>query len=295
MGLRIRTNIASINSQRTLGLSTAESQESMAKLSSGYRINKSADDAAGLAISERLKGKIRSLEQAKRNASDGVSLVQVAEGSMSEMTNILVRIRELATQAASDTVGNTERAFTQREYSQLLNEIQRISNTTEFNGLPLLKGQEALGDETMFTIQVGANSSTPEEPNAETIQIGVEKIKITLEGLGLNPEEGIGPNEIGEPFLRETAAQKMSVIDSALQSIASSRAYLGAQQSRLGSTINNLGVQIENMRSANSRIRDVDFAEETAKFTQARILQQAGVSVLSQANQLPEVVMNLLR
>lgn len=293
MGLRIKTNIAALNAQRNLGNSTNAMGENMAKLSSGYRINKAADDAAGLAISESMKAKARSLDQARRNASDGVSLVQVAEGSFNEVSNILVRLRELATQAASDTIGNTERSYTNREYVQLVQEIDRISNTTDFNGIPLLKGSESLPDETMFTLHVGGGDGSRE--NTDTIRIGVENLKVSIQDLGLGMEAEIGPVNPGDAFMRETAAQKLSVIDTALQSIASNRSFLGAQQSRLGSTINNLGVQIENLKSANSRIRDVDFAEETASFTQNRILQQAGLSVLTQANQAPEAALALLR
>jgi len=274
-------------------MSTAATGESMAKLSSGYRINKAADDAAGLAISESMKGRIRSLGQAKRNASDGISLVQVAEGSMNEVSNILVRLRELATQAASDTIGNTERGYTNREYVQLVNEVQRISNTTEWNGVKLLSGQEAVGDPTMFTLHIGAGDGSVE--NTDTIRIGVENLKVNVTDLGLGTESEIGPANAEDPFSRDTAAAKLTTIDKALTNIASNRAYLGAQQSRLGSTINNLGVQIENLKSANSRIRDVDFAEETANLTQNKILQQAGAAVLSQANQLPEVALTLLR
>lgn len=293
MGLRIRTNIASVNSQRNMEMSTAATGENMAKLSSGYRINKAADDAAGLAISESMKGRIRSLSQAKRNASDGVSLVQVAEGSMNEVSNILIRLRELATQAASDTIGNVERGYTNREYVQLVSEVQRISNTTEWNGVKLLSGQEAVGDPTQFTIHVGAGDGSVE--NTDTIRIGVENLKVNAQEMGLGIESEIGPVNPEDGFSREIAAQKLTTIDKALSGIASNRAYLGAQQSRLGSTINNLGVQIENLKSANSRIRDVDFAEESASFTQNKILQQAGASVLAQANQLPEVALSLLR
>lgn len=300
MGLRIRTNVASVNSQRNLSKATEAMQQNMTKLSSGYRINKSADDAAGLAISETMKGQIRSLEQAKRNANDGISMVQVAEGSFAEVSNIMVRLRELATQAASDTLGNQERTFTNREYNQLVNEIERITNTTEWNSLPLLQGREKLtevagGDDSLFTIHVGAGDGL--EPNTDTISIGVENLKIDVRELELINEDGnnIGPAEPGGPFERQMAADKLRVIDKALNTMAQNRSYLGAQQSRLNSAVNNLGVQIENLKSANSQIRDVDFAEETAAFTQNRILQQAGMSVLSQANSAPEVVMSLLR
>lgn len=293
MGLRIRTNVASLQAQRNMGNSTNAMGENIAKLSSGYRINKAADDAAGLAISETMKANTRSLDQAKRNAMDGISMVQTAEGSMNEVSNILIRMRELATQSASDTIGNTERGYSNREYVQLVNEIQRISNTTSFNGIPLLQGQEAVGDPSMFTIHVGSGDGLKE--NTDTIQIGVENLKINIEDMGLGTGAEIGPAETGGEFTREIAASKLSVIDSALQRISSNRSYIGAQQSRLGSTINNLGVQIENLKSANSRIRDVDFAEETASFTQNKILQQAGGSVLMQANQAPEVALSLLR
>ncbi len=293
MGLRIRTNVASLNAQRNMGNSTSAMNENIAKLSSGYRINKAADDAAGLAISESMRARTRSMDQAKRNALDGISLVQTAEGSMNEVSNILIRMRELATQSASDTIGNTERGYSNREYVQLVDEIQRISNSTSFNGMPLLAGQEAVGDSNMFTIHVGAGDASQE--NTDTIQIGVENLKVNAEQMGLGTGSEIGPMEAGEAFTRDIAAAKLSVIDSALNTISSNRAYIGAQQSRLGSTINNLGVQIENLKSANSRIRDVDFAEESAAFTQNKILQQAGGSVLMQANQAPEVALTLLR
>jgi len=293
MGLRIRTNTASVNAQRTLGITTGNMAESMQRLSSGFRINKAADDAAGLAISETMKANIRSLDQAKRNANDGVSLVQVAEGSFNEVSNILVRMRELATQSASDTMGNTERSFANREYVQLVNEIQRISNTTNYNGLQLLNGDEQLPDKNMFTIHVGSGSGMKE--NTDTLRIGLENLKINTESLGLGTEAEIGPVNPEDHFTRDTAAQKLETIDKALQQINTNRSFLGAQQSRLSSAINNLGVQIENLKSANSRIRDVDFAEETANLTQNKILQQAGMSVLAQANSGPEVALTLLR
>ncbi len=293
MGLRIRTNIASANAQRNLGNSTQALGEDMAKLSSGYRINKSADDAAGLAISETLKAQTRSLEQAKRNANDGVSLLQTAEGGMNEVSNILVRLRELATQASSDTIGNQERSYANREYGQLVNEIQRIANTTNYNGISLLSGAEGVGDDSTFTIHVGSGDGMIE--NTDTISILTENLKINIEDMGLGTESEIGPVEVGEEFSRETAASKLSVVDNALQLVVSNRAYLGAQQSRLNSAINNLSVQTENMKATNSRIRDVDFADVTASFTQNKILQQAGASVLAQANASPEIALALLR
>jgi len=294
MGLRIKTNIASLQAQRNLGLTTGAQNESMQKLSSGYRINKSADDAAGLAISETLRGKVRSLQQAQRNANDGISFMQVAEGSMNEISNILIRMRELSTQAASDTIGNVERAYTNREYTQLVDEIDRITATTEFNGMKLLQGPDANNGIEALTIHVGAGDGSV--PNTDTIEFPIDNIQLSAtEHLGLGNQEEIGPSIPGGDFARETAAEKLTVIDTALQTVASTRATLGAKQSRLSSTVNNLGIQIENLGAANSRIRDVDYAAETANFTQQRIMANAGVSVLSQANNLPEVVMQLLR
>ncbi|MBP9708621.1 MAG: flagellin [Oligoflexales bacterium] len=294
MGLRIRTNVASLVAQRRLGLTTDSLAESMGKLSSGQRINKSADDAAGLAISESLRGKIRSLEQAKRNANDAVSMVQVAEGGMNEVSNILIRLKELATQAASDNIGNVERSFTNKEYVELVDEIQRIANSTEFNGHKVLLGGDGNNDVSEFVFHIGSGDGTV--PNVDQINISIDDIKIdAAEGFGLGNESEVGPAEQGDDFARETAAEKLSILESAISSLADKRATLGAKQNRLSSSINNLGIQIENMSAANSRIRDVDFASETANYTQMRILQQGGASVLSQANQIPEVALSLLR
>jgi flagellin len=293
MGLRIRTNVASINAQNRLAKTTNAITENTSKLASGFRINKSADDAAGLAISEGMRARIRSLNQASRNANDGVSMIQTAEGSMNEISNILIRLRELATQASSDTIGNLERSFTNREYTELVGEIDRIANTTEFNGLPMLKGAGALNDEGMFSLHIGAGDGTVE--NTDTIRLNVDNIVTSSEILGLSQEDGIGPAEEGDDFARATAAEKLTILDNALKTVASNRAYLGAQQSRLNSAISNLGIQVENLQSANSRIRDVDFASETASFTQNKILQQSGAAVLSQANSQPEIALALLR
>ena len=293
MGLRIKTNVASINAQNRLSNTTSAIGENISKLASGYRINKASDDAAGLAISEGMRARVRSLNQASRNANDGISMIQTAEGSMNEISNILIRLRELATQSSSDTIGNLERGFTNKEYTQLVQEIDRIANTTEFNGLPMLKGADALGTEGMFTLHIGAGDGTVE--NTDTIHIDVDNILTSTEALGLSAEDGIGPQEDGDDFSREQAAEKLTILDSALKTVASNRAYLGSQQSRLNSAISNLGVQVENLQSANSRIRDVDFASETAAFTQNKILQQSGASVLSQANSAPEIALALLR
>jgi len=293
MGLRIRTNVPALTAQRALQKTTDASAASMEKLSSGMRINKSADDAAGLAISETMKAKVRSLEQAKRNAGDGISMLQVAEGSFNEISNMLVRLRELAVQAASDTIGNKERSYTNREYIQLVDEIDRIANTTEFNGMMLLKGAEGAGMEDI-TLHIDAGDGLVE--NTDTIIVKTEDFKVNaMEVLGLGKGDEVGPTDPGGAFDRASAAQKIGVIDNALQLVASNRSTLGAKQNRLQSTLNNLSVKIENLNTANSRIRDVDFASETAVFTQQKILAQAGTSVLAQAAQAPELALALLR
>ncbi len=297
MGLRIKTNISSINAQRNLSTTNGAVRENMQQLSSGYRINKAGDDAAGLAISNNITAKTRSLEQAARNANDGVSLVSIAESGMNEITNILTRLRELATQAASDTVSNTERGYTNREYTKLVDEIERIANTTEWNGLKVLQGASNNTEfgEDLITIHVGAGDGTM--ANRDTIKLDINEMSlIPSEDLGLGASGSqIGPENVGDHFTREMAAEKLQTIDQALGRVASTRATLGAQQSRLTSAINSLGIQVENYKSANSRIRDVDFASATAAFTQNRILAQAGASVLAQANTEPEIVMQLLR
>ena len=293
MGLRIRTNVASLVAQRRMGQTTAAMAENMEKMSSGLRINKSADDAAGLAISETLTGKIRSLDQAKRNANDGISLIQVAEGGMNEISNILMRMRELATQSSSDTIGNLERSYSNKEYTEMVKEIDRISSTAEFNGMQLLGGAEANNGLEKLSIHVGAGDGSVE--NTDTIEIDIGTLKLNAgEVLGLEGGAAIGPEEAGGDFDRQDAANKLGIIDNAIKKIAGNRATLGAKQSRLNSTINNLGVQVENMSTSRSRIRDVDFAAVTAEFTQNRILAQAGSAVLSQASAVPELALKLI-
>jgi flagellin len=262
-------------------------------LSSGYRINKSADDAAGLAISEGYKSTIRSMSQAQRNANDGISLIQTAEGGMNEISNILIRLRELATQSASDTISNVERAYTNREYTQLVDEVDRIANSAEFNGLKIFGGSDKNNGMEEITVHVGPGDGT--EPNRDTISINMANLALNAaETLGLGKEGEIGP-VAGESFTREQAAEKLTVVDAAISRISDMRANLGAKQSRMTSAVSNLSIQLENLQSANSRVRDVDFAAETARFTQTKILSQAGISVLTQANQAPEMALGLLR
>ncbi|MGE0173609.1 MAG: flagellin [Oligoflexales bacterium] len=296
MGLRIVTNIASLRASRALGDTLGKVQSSMEKLSSGYRINKSADDAAGLAISETLRAKVRSSEQAKRNANDGVSLIQTAEGSMNEITNALVRLRELAVQSSSDTIGNRERTFVNKEYVELVREIDRIAAVTEFNSIKLLGGSDPDHGLEELTIHIGPGDGFV--PNTDTLSLNLDDIALDAKNiLSLNDGSEIGPESMDDlgDFQRSQAAEKLTTIDTALNQVAGKRAVLGAMQNRLYSAISNLGVQIENMTTSKSRIKDVDFAEETAKLTQSQIIGQSGASVLSQANSAPELVLTLLR
>ncbi len=276
MGLRINTNVQSISAQRMLSKTKTNLNSNLRKLSSGERITRAADDAAGLAISENLKSQIRSIRQAKRNADDGISLIQTAEGGLSEVSNIVIRLRELAVQAASDTVGNTERSFSDIEFQQLKEEIQRISMSSEFNGRKLLDGTSGLVE-----IQVGAGN----DPLNDRIKYDGSQVVSTLESLGLSAESVTS---------KQGAQMALARLDDALVKVNGVRANLGALQNRLTSVINNLGVTEENFSEANSRIRDVDVASETADMTKNNILNQAGVSVLAQANQAPNFALKLL-
>lgn len=276
MGFRIVTNTAAINAQRTLSITRHALDKSFEKLSSGSRITRAGDDAAGLAISENLIAQVRGLRQAKRNAQDGISLIQVSEGGLNEISNILVRLRELAVQAASDTIGDTERKFTDREYQSLKDEIDRISNSTEFNGTPLLNGRAGI-----LEFQVGTRNN----PILDRIVYNGENSNATLASLKLG----------GESVATKLGAQtSLAVVDDALIQVNSIRADLGAMQNRLQSTINNLAISDENLSAANSRVRDVDVAQESSELTRNQILLQAGTSVLAQANMASKLALKLL-
>lgn len=266
MGLRINTNVTSLAAQRTLGVNSAKQSETLSKLSSGTRIVRAADDAAGLAISEKMKAQIRGVNQAERNANDGISLIQTAEGGLSEVSNILIRLRELAVQSASDTVGDSERKFTDLEYQNLKQEIERISQVTQFNGKKILNGE---GDK--YDFQIGYNNNDFQD----RIKYDASVINSTLGNLAL---EALNVSN------KEDAQGSLAAIDTALQTVSGQRAELGAVQNRLTSTIQNLQVAAENMSAANSRIRDTDFAQESANNTKLNILTQAGTSVLAQSN-----------
>ncbi len=276
MGLRINTNTASLNSQRVLWGTKLALDKSLEKLSSGYRINRAGDDAAGLAISESLRAQIRGLKQAARNANDGISLVQVAEGAMNEVSGILIRLRELAVQAASDTIGPVERQFLNVEYDQLVSEIDRIADATEFNGTQLLAGVGSVMD-----FQVGIRNN----PDIDRISFDSSKADASSASLGVN---------LTSVADKASAQNALSAIDSAILNVSAMRADFGALQNRLQLTVSNINNSIENMSAANSRVRDVDVAEETSEMTRNNILLQAGTSVLAQANQSANVALGLL-
>ncbi len=276
MGLRIATNTSALNAQRMMSQTRLALDKSLEKLASGSRINHAGDDAAGLAISENIRAQIRGIRQAKRNAMDGISLIQVSEGGLNEISNIMIRLRELSIQSASDTIGDVERQFTDREFQSLKQEIDRISNVTEFNGTPLLNGSAGI-----FEIQVGTHNN----PILDRIIYNGERADSSLEALKLG----------GESIATKQGAQlSLTVIDDALVRANSIRADLGAIQNRLQSTVNNLAVYDENLSAANSRIRDTDIAEETTELTKNNILMQSGLSVLSQANSTNSAAIKLL-
>ncbi len=276
MGLRINTNVASLAAMRTLNNTKNSLDGSLERLSSGSRINRAGDDAAGLAISENLKASIRGYRQAKRNAQDGISLIQVTEGGLNEVSNMIVRLRELAIQAASDTIGDKERSFTDREFQALKSEMQRIADSTSFNGTEVLNGSAGI-----FEIQVGIHNN----PMSDRVVYNAESSNVSLERLGL----------VGESVSTKIGAQtSLASLDNALYRVNSVRADLGAMQNRLQSTINSLAISDENLSAANSRIRDADLAQEVSEMTKNNILMQAGISVLGQANNQSQMALKLL-
>lgn len=274
MGLRVNTNTASINAQRNLSSVTDRLSTNFRRLSTGLRISTAADDAAGLAISERLRSQVRSLDQAKRNANDGISLVQTAEGALNEVNSVLTRLRELSIQSANGSVSNQDKDTLNEEFTSLVDEIDRIAQSTEFNGINLLDGSSA-----SVSFQVGYGTTA-----------GVDTIDVTLQAAD-ETTLGLDSLDIGATGNTSTA---IAAIDTAINTVSSLRGSLGAAQNRLGSTINNLAIQTENLSAAESRIRDVDVAYETAQLTRNSILQQASISVLAQANAQPQSALALL-
>lgn len=276
MGLRVATNVSSINAQNSLANSQRAIEKSFAQLSSGSRITKAADDSAGLAISEGFKMQIRGYRQAARNSQDGLSLLQVAEGGMNEISNILNRLRELGVQSASDTVSDKERGFLTKEVTQLTSELERISSTTRFGSKNLIDGTGGKFDFQVDINNVAQNdriSFDAGELNATATSLGVE-------GLDFASKEG--------------AQTALSTLDEAQTRLSGFRANLGAIQNRLISTNSNLGVQIENLSAANSRVRDTDIAESTAELTRNSILLNSSTAILQQANTQPNLALKLL-
>jgi flagellin len=275
MGLRVNTNIASINAQRNTAQVTTRLARNYQRLSTGLRIATAADDAAGLAISERLRSQVRSLSQASRNANDGISLVQVGEGALNEVSNILVRLRELAIQSASGSSSTADKNTIREEFDSLVNEINRIAQSTEFNGIKLLDGSAST-----VTFQVGINTS-----------VGIDSLNVTLTP-ALSTTLGLSSVNVGS---NGSTTFAIAQIDSAINQVSQLRGRFGSLQNRLQSTIANLGVAGESLSAAESRIRDVDVAYETAELTRNNILQQASISILSQANGQPQSALQLLQ
>ncbi len=279
MAISILTNVASLNAQRNLSSTQSALASSIGKLSSGMRINNAADDAAGLGISENLKAQVRSLSQASRNANDGISMSQVAEGAMNEMQGIVGRMRELSVQSANSTLGSNERGYIQTEFTQLKDEINRISAVTNFNGQKLLDGAASAG----LSFQVGIYDSAND-------RVAMSITKLNASTLGSTVKL-----QAASLSTVTNARAAMGIFDAAIQQLSQSRAKVGATQNRMQVTISNLASSHENLSAANSRIRDVDVAEETASMTKSQILSQAGLAVLAQANQLPQSALSLLR
>jgi flagellin len=276
MGLRINTNIQALAAQRFLGINSEHQKASLDHLSSGSRINKAGDDAAGLAISEKLKAEIRSMRQATRNANDGVSLIQVAEGGLNEISGILIRMRELSIQAASDTIGDPERGFVDKEVQQLKDELNRISNITEYDGTKLLDGSAPA-----LEFQVGTHNN----PLLDRFVFDSQNLITSTQALGL---DGVGTQT------KLNAQENLTSLDDAIEHVNGNRATLGALQNRMQSTISNLNIYRENLEAANSRIRDTDMAEESSELVKNNILTQTTVSVLGQANQSPQLALKLI-
>lgn len=290
----INHNIAALNTHRQLGSATNAQSKSMEKLASGLRINKAGDDAAGLAISEKMRGQIRGLDQASRNAQDGISLIQTAEGALSETHDILQRMRELAVQSSNDTNTGSDRGELQKELDQLVDEIDRIAGNTEFNTKNLTgakDGGDFTGEAQTFTFHIGANEGQKMELTINSMDAAHIGTKDGDAISTLKSEDGEG----GALTEQATADSAITVINNAIEMVSAERSKLGANQNRLEHTINNLGTSSENLTAAESRVRDVDMAKEMMEQTKNSILSQAAQAMLAQANQQPQGVLQLLR
>ncbi|MEQ8764004.1 MAG: flagellin [Planctomycetota bacterium] len=273
MGLRINTNVQSVQAQRNLAKTGERLQGNFRKLSTGLRIANAKDDAAGLAIADRLSTRTRSLEQAKRNANDGISLLQTGEGGLTEIGNLLTRLRELSVQSNNGTTSDDDKTTLNNEFQDLVSEIDRIAQATEFNDTSVLNSSATI------SLQIGADTTT-----------GVDTIDITLQGTR-SEDLGLSSLDISSSAGAESA---ISQIDTALETVNNYRADLGSLQNRLGSTVSHLNIQTENLTAAESRIRDLDVAKETADLTRNNIIQQAGVAILAQANAQPNLALSLI-
>jgi flagellin len=285
MALRINYNYESISAQRNLTSTQGSFFKAIEQLSSGLRINKAADDAAGLAVSEKLKNQVRGLNQAQRNAQDGISLLQTAEGALNETHSLLGRMRELAVQSASDTLSNADRLHIQDEVNQLLSEVDRIANSTQFNKISLLNNS---GSTTDVLLHVGANHETGSGTNDN-------EITVSLNG---SDTAALGVDALAGAVSLTTqsgANSAISALDTAIETVSTTRGQIGAYQNRLDSMINSLGVASENAGAANSRIRDADVAKSVSEMVRTQILQQSTMAVLAQANQAPQMALQLLK
>ncbi|MDB5047318.1 MAG: flagellin [Fibrobacteres bacterium] len=283
--MRINHNISSMIGQGALNMQQASLSKSLEKLSTGLRINRASDDAAGLSVSESLRSRIRGMDRAKSNAEDGIALLQIAEGATGEVNNILQRMRELAIQSSTDTMTTTERAYTNKEFTALMSEITRISGSASYNGMTLLDGAAGsfgVSGGAASVLHIGAGSSA-----------SVDRLSITVSAITLG---SLGMNAVTTSVSTASAAlSALSAIDTAVRSVNTMRADMGAYVNRLEFAISNLGNQLYNTQDAESRIRDVDFAQETTEFTRAQILSQSATSMLAQANQVPQGVLGLLQ
>lgn len=281
MALRINYNYESVASQRNLSTSQSKYGRAIEQLSSGLRINKAADDAAGLAVSEKLKNQVRGLNQAQRNAQDGISLLQTAEGALNETHSLLGRMRELAVQSANDTLSNSDRLHIQDEVNQLLSEVDRIASSTQFNKINLLNGSASA-----VALHIGANKETGVNDNEIAVAIAAsDTTTLAINTLGTT----------ATITTQSGANSAISALDAAIETVSTSRGKIGAYQNRLESTINSLGVASENAGAANSRIRDADVAQSVSEMVRNQILQQSTMAVLAQANQAPQMALQLLK
>jgi flagellin len=282
--MRINHNISSMIGQGALGSQQASLTKSLEKLSTGLRINRASDDAAGLSVSESLRSKVRGMERAKSNAADGIALLQIAEGATGEINNILQRMRELAIQSATDTMTTTERGYTDKEFGQLLSEITRISNSASYNGMTLLDGAAGsfgVSGGASSVLHIGSGSS------ASVDRLSITVSSMTLGAIGLD-------STTTAVSTSNSALSALSLIDTAIKSVNTMRSDVGAYVNRLEFAMSNLSNQIYNTQDAESRIRDVDFAKETTEFTRSQILTQSATSMLAQANNVPQGVLSLL-